>query len=174
MITTRENFTQHVALLRPALMAWAVSLSRSVDTAEELVQETMLSALRKPDRYDFERSLQTWLNTVLINLWRDRLRRKKFRDKHEAFSFVDDLYVSEEAPIDIRIGARRELEHVWSLIEQLPERLRTVLTMIAFEERSRIEVAEKLKTTPMTIKGELKKAREMLRQLLETHSFSIR
>jgi RNA polymerase sigma-70 factor, ECF subfamily len=63
---TRSFEDQLVAHL-PRLRAFAMSLARTSDQAEDLVQETLLKAWRARDRFEPGTNLQAWLFTILRN-----------------------------------------------------------------------------------------------------------
>ena len=54
----------------------AIRLTGNQDLAEELVQETMLRAVRNWESFRHESDFKTWLYRILINVFRDQLRRK--------------------------------------------------------------------------------------------------
>jgi RNA polymerase sigma-70 factor (ECF subfamily) len=66
------------AMLRavPALRKFAMTLSRSADRADDLVQETLLRAITHIDTFRPESNLDAWLMTILRNrFFSERARR---------------------------------------------------------------------------------------------------
>jgi RNA polymerase sigma-70 factor (ECF subfamily) len=59
----------------------ALSILRDDDEADDVAQDTFITALRRIDRYDPGTNMRAWLSTIAINLCRDRLRRQKARLK---------------------------------------------------------------------------------------------
>ena len=51
----------------PHLRAFAISLSGSVDRADDLVQTTLLKGLSNLDKFQPGTSMQAWLFTILRN-----------------------------------------------------------------------------------------------------------
>ena len=56
------------------LYATAMRLTRNRADAEDLVQDTIVKALRFSDRFERGTNLRAWLYTILHNTWRNRLR----------------------------------------------------------------------------------------------------
>ena len=54
----------------PSLRAFAISLSRNVDRADDLVQETLLRAIANIDLFQPGTQMAAWLFTILRNLFR--------------------------------------------------------------------------------------------------------
>jgi hypothetical protein len=52
-----------------SLRAFAISLTRDVHRAEDLVQETVLKAISKQEKFEAGTNLQAWLFTILRNLF---------------------------------------------------------------------------------------------------------
>jgi RNA polymerase sigma-70 factor (ECF subfamily) len=67
-----------VQLYTPLLFHWAVRAGQNDDDAADLVQDVLAVLVRRlPEfRYDPGKSFHRWLYTVVMNLWRDRQRRK--------------------------------------------------------------------------------------------------
>src|SRR6478735_2488492 len=61
----------------PELRSFAVSLSRSPERAEDLVQETVLRALSQHELYEKGSNLRAWLFTILKNLFFTNTRRSR-------------------------------------------------------------------------------------------------
>ncbi|HEX5333111.1 MAG TPA: sigma-70 family RNA polymerase sigma factor [Cellulomonas sp.] len=98
----------------PSLLRYARTIARSRESAEDLVQETLLRALQRADTFRGESSLRTWLHRILHNLAVDRLRQ----DREDATGDVereleeqwhDDSYTVDAAVVVERAELRDEL-----------------------------------------------------------------
>src|SRR5437660_2500018 len=67
------DFRQSVEEMIPALRRYARALTRDVDIADDLVQDTLVRALRS-ERLFHGGDLRSWLYTILTNLNRNRRR----------------------------------------------------------------------------------------------------
>jgi len=171
MLTTHDDFEKNLITLYPNLTAWAMRLCGSIETARDIVQDAMVKALRKKHLFISGEDLNIWMNTVLINTWRDmRRRRRTSTQKAPTIPMPDDDYLPIKSTVFPDPFESLELRQVLEHIARLPIRSQKILKMFAIDEIERKEVACLLNTTPMTIKGELKKARSLLRKIIESHS----
>src|SRR5437899_12499952 len=67
------GFRQGVAASVPALRRYARALTRNAELADDLVQDTLVRALRSEHLFHGG-ELRSWLYTILTNLNRNRLR----------------------------------------------------------------------------------------------------
>ena len=67
------SFQQDVQATIPALRRYARALTRDADSADDLVQDTLVRALRS-ERLFHGGDVRSWLYTILTNLNRNRLR----------------------------------------------------------------------------------------------------
>src|SRR5262245_53954940 len=92
----------------PPLRRWARGrlpmAARGAFDTQDLVQDTLLNALRRLDRFEsrHEGAFQAYLRQAVLNRIRDEARRVA---RHPAPLELDDAHVSEAAsPLDIAIG----------------------------------------------------------------------
>jgi RNA polymerase sigma-70 factor (ECF subfamily) len=69
-----DTFSTEVLGYLEPLYATAMRLTRNRADAEDLVQDTMVRALRFRDRFEPGTNLRAWLYTILHNTWRNRIR----------------------------------------------------------------------------------------------------
>src|SRR3954463_10777145 len=67
------GFRTDVEAAIPALRRYARALTRNADTADDLVQDTLVRALRSEHLFHGG-DIRSWLYTILTNLNRNRLR----------------------------------------------------------------------------------------------------
>jgi hypothetical protein len=70
---TAMNFAQMVEAEIPALRRHARAVTRDSDLADDIVQDTLVRALRSEHLFQGAK-IRSWLHTILINLNRNRLR----------------------------------------------------------------------------------------------------
>ena len=68
-----DSFGQEIAEAIPALRRYARALTHNAETADDLVQDTLLRALRSQHLFHGG-EMRSWLYTILTNLNRNRLR----------------------------------------------------------------------------------------------------
>src|SRR6185436_11235404 len=79
-------FRESVEAMIPALRRYARALTRDADIADDLVQDTLVRALRSEHLFHGG-DVRAWLYTILTNLNRNRLRSLARRP---ALSSIDD------------------------------------------------------------------------------------
>jgi RNA polymerase sigma-70 factor (ECF subfamily) len=77
----------------PSLRAFAISLVRDADRAEDLVQETMLRAISKREQFEPGTNLQAWLFVIL--------RNQVFSDRRKSMREVEDVDGSYAATLTV-------------------------------------------------------------------------
>src|SRR5215470_17748257 len=87
-----EAFRAEVLTFVEPLYGTALRLTRNRADAEDLVQDTLVKALRFADRFTPGTNLRAWLYTILHNTWRN-LRRDAARETVD----VDSERVEEAA-----------------------------------------------------------------------------
>jgi RNA polymerase sigma factor (sigma-70 family) len=63
----RRNFADYVALHLPFLNRVVRRLMRGDEMAEDVVQQTVLKALKHANQFRFESTLKTWLTSIAVN-----------------------------------------------------------------------------------------------------------
>ncbi len=132
--------------------------------AEELAQETLLTAWRKADRFDpTKASAGTWIFTVARNLRIDALRK----GRRPEFDVDDPAFVpdAETAPDDALQAGQMRVK-VREALEQLPEEQATVIRLSFFEDKPHGEIATQLALPLGTVKSRLRLAMRRVRTLL--------
>lgn len=145
----------------------ALSILGDEAEANEVTQETFLSALRTLPSYQEKKSLKAWLYTIALNHSRSHLRKRKVIDRLRAtltgiFRLETEKQVSPEDTV-----IRNEKEAVlWNSLNQLDERHRIVVVLRYFHELPISEISEILSLPEGTIHSRLYSAREKLRAAL--------
>jgi RNA polymerase sigma-70 factor (ECF subfamily) len=107
---------------RPMLTRWARGRLpqgvRDLSDTEDLVQETIIGALRHLDRFELrgEGALHAYLRRAMLNRIRDELRRHGRRGAAETLD--EQLVCAEDSPLDHVIG-REALERYEAALAQL-------------------------------------------------------
>jgi RNA polymerase sigma-70 factor (ECF subfamily) len=151
---------QEFARRRTKLYRVAYSWCHNASLADDLVQETMLKALKNAERLKNHATLDTWLYRILLNNWHDYLRVKG-RDV-ELFDVGDD----EQNSHSDNYQQSQIIHRVRSSIEKLPMSLREVVTLADFACFSYAEISEILDIPIGTVMSRLYRARQNLKEQL--------
>lgn len=142
------------------LRAFAISLSGSVSLADDLVQETLLRAWSKSDKFQPGTSLRAWLFTILRNIYYSNYRKRSREVQDSDGAYARRLTVSgdQESHLD--------LEDFRKALTKLPAEQREVLTLVGASGLSYEEAAAICEVEIGTIKSRLSRARSKLVELL--------
>ncbi|HJS20749.1 MAG TPA: sigma-70 family RNA polymerase sigma factor [Anaerolineales bacterium] len=146
-----------------------LALSILDDSAEatEITQETFIAALRSLKKYQEQQSFKAWLYTIVVNLSRSHLRKRKTLDRLRAtLTTLFRVELQKQLlPEDTVIQNEKEVI-LWTSLNQLDERHRIVVVLRYFHDLSINEISEILSIHEGTIHSRLHTAREKLRSAL--------
>jgi len=158
---TEKTPTELLVAEIPYLRAFAISLSGSIHSADDLVQDTLVKAWSKFDTFAPGTNLRAWLITILRNNFYSiyRKRRSEVQD-------VDGMYAEQ---LSVRGGQESGLEmrEFRRALEQLSEEHREVLLMVGVMGFSYEEAAEICKCAVGTMKSRVSRARTRLQDVLK-------
>lgn len=152
----RQELEKRRALLYQLAYSWC----HQPALADDLVQDTMVKALRNAKQLQDTRAIKSWLTRILSNCWYDHLRSRR------------DMVDLESLPTDRhpRVGdghERRDIvDRVRHMIEQLPEGQRQVITLVDLAGFSYAEIAEILEIPIGTVMSRICRARNALKLAL--------
>ena len=149
--------SQLVAEHLPLLRRYARALTRDADIADDLVQDTLVRALRSEHLFHGG-ELRSWLYTILTNLNRNRLRSLARRP---AMSSLEDNDAPDLAGPE---AGGRDIERALAL---LVEDQRQALLLVVLEGLSYREVAEVQGVPIGTVMSRLARARVQIKAYLD-------
>jgi RNA polymerase sigma-70 factor, ECF subfamily len=144
----------------PNLRAFAMSLSGSLDRADDLVQETLLRALANIDSFEPGTNLPAWLFTILRNTFRTeyRKRRREVEDADGRYSSTLMAYPEQHSRI--------ELEEFRRALDKLTADQREALILVGASGFAYEQAAKICGCAVGTVKSRVNRARIKLAQLL--------
>jgi RNA polymerase sigma-70 factor, ECF subfamily len=151
------TFQQNVEATIPALRRYARALTRDADIADDLVQDTLVRALRSEHLFHGG-EVRSWLYTILTNLNRNRLRSLARRP---AMSPIEDNDAPDFAGPE---AGARDIERA---LAALVEDQRTALLLVVLEGLSYREVAEVQGVPIGTVMSRLARARAQIKSYLD-------
>jgi len=169
------------------LYRYALFRVRKAETAEELVQDTFLAALKGRSSFSGRSSIKTWLFGILKHKIIDTFR-KSGRERNVSSLDLDEE-ISDESFFN-NAGHWNRLLHSWEedpealaqnrefrevlarCVDNLPERLARVFLMREIEALDREEICNVLDVTPTNLGVMLHRARIRMRSCLEAKWFA--
>lgn len=152
----REQLVEH---LRP-LRAFAISLTRNVAAADDLVQDTILKAWASIDKFQTGSNLQAWLFTILRNTYYSSLRKSR-----REVSDPDGVYAAGLSVKPDHDG-RMAFTDFLRAFDALSDEHREVLILVGASGFSTEEAAKMMGVAAGTVKSRASRARKRLAQLL--------
>jgi RNA polymerase sigma-70 factor, ECF subfamily len=155
---------KQLELLRPRLYRLAYSWSHNSALAEDLVQDTLIKAMKSYHQLRDAALLHSWLFSILANCWRDHFRQHR---EMEDIDEIEDFQYSHNNTPEIAHSQSQIVSRVRNAVEKLPLGQRQVLTLVDLEELSYIEVANILNIPIGTVMSRLSRARASMKDLLQ-------
>ncbi len=157
-----KQLEQRLEICRERLFRIAFAWCHDEMLADDLVQDTLIKALLRLNQLKNPDVLESWVISILNNVWRDYLRRKK------DFTDIDELvYSSDETPEHIH-ERERTVNQVRSAIGQLPMGQRQVIALVDLEGMSYNNVSQVLEIPVGTVMSRLNRARKAMLNELKT------
>src|ERR1700752_1901835 len=152
-----NGFRQGIQATIPALRRYARALTRDADVADDLVQDTLVRALRSEHLFHGG-DIRSWLYTILTNLNRNRLRSLSRRPA---------LMPMEENDGPDMAGPEAGGRDVERALATLVEDQRSALLLVVLEGLSYREVAEVQGVPIGTVMSRLARARAQVKAFLD-------
>ncbi len=144
----------------PNLRAFAISLSGTVDRADDLVQETLVRAIANIDSFQPGTNMPAWLFTILRNLFYSEYRKRKREVEDVTGMYAESLKSQPEQ------GIRLEFDELRAALDKLPYDQREAIILVGASGFSYEEAASICGCAVGTIKSRVNRARKRLAELM--------
>lgn len=159
------------------VFSFACYLTKNRGEAEDLFQEVWLRIIKKlPEKVNMQR-IKAWIFTIVINLYRDELRKKRIRrlflfqksrahETDEAFPFLKEESLSDPSNEANQIEMGKDINQALTL---LPDRQRRVFVLKEIAGFRQAEISDILGVPVGTVKSLMYRAVKHLRQELSKY-----
>lgn len=137
-----------------AILRLAYSYIHNMSDAEDILQDTLIKYMQSSPAFLTEGHKKAWLLHVAANLSKNKINYNKIRETDE----LEETLVAEE---------REDLSFVWEAVKALPEKYREVLHLYYQEGYSIKEISKILNRNENSVRSDLKRGREALKQVLK-------
>ncbi len=148
----------------PHLRAFALSRTRNLDRAEDLVQETILKAWDKRASFEPGTNLKAWLFTILRN--QHYSEHRKFGREVED---VDGIYAAGLVALPEQFD-RLEIHDISVALDKLRPDQREAILLVGIQGMSYEDAAVVMGTAIGTVKSRVNRARKNLAEFLSLNS----
>ncbi len=162
----RQAFEKELLEHYTSLRAFAVSLSRRHDKADDLVQDTMFKALQKYESFEMGTSMKAWLFTILRNEFYSQMR-KRGREVGWIEGLEDSL---EHSTMGSDGGASYDFHKHLVYIASLQRDQCDAFIAVCYLGMSYEEAAGRLNCAVGTMKSRVSRARDRLVKLIESQT----
>jgi RNA polymerase sigma-70 factor (ECF subfamily) len=139
-------------------------LAGCAEDARDLVQETFLRAARSPAAIpEGAPHEEAWLVRILINIARDRWRRRAVHRRTEPQQHSTGRAVSDPESAAVAHAT------IWRALESLAPRRRAVVVMYELEGLAIPAISKLLGVTPVTVRWHLSRGRHELARVLDVN-----
>jgi len=166
MEKTEDHIRNALVPLYPRLKRFAISLTGSMDGADDLVQHACERALTRISQWTPGTRLDSWLYRIMHNAWIDEQRCAYLR----THACLDD---AADVPSDegrAQAENRLMLDAVFRELLHLPEEQRAVLTLVCIDGLSYKEAADILGICIGTVMSRISRSRIALAKRIEISS----
>lgn len=156
------------------MLAVATRLARNRAEAEDLVQDTVVKALRAKDQYEAGTNLKAWLLKILKNTFINRYRRsgleRNVLDGPDADPLADGWIGAStlRSMRDPEAQALRPIleREIGAALDAIPEEFRLIVLLADVEELSYKEIADTVGCPIGTVMSRLHRGRRLLKTRL--------
>lgn len=143
------------------LHAYANTILRDDDLAEEMVQGMFLKFWEKRELLNIQSSIKAYLYRSVYNDSMNYLKHQKIKTKYQDFT-LHSMDTSHE-PASAKVELSQLEMKLKEALNELPEHCRTIFQMSRFEELKYREIAAQLGLSIKTVENQMGKALRILR-----------
>jgi RNA polymerase sigma-70 factor (ECF subfamily) len=158
------NFQSEVKTATVVLKPHAMRLTRDINDAEDLIQETIVRALTNEDKFQEGTNIKAWLFTIMKNIFINDYRKKSKRNT--VIDTTDNLYYLNASTTISNAGERAfVMNDIRNALMKISNELRVPFLM-HYKGYKYHEIAEQLNLPLGTVKSRIFFARKELKDLL--------
>jgi RNA polymerase sigma-70 factor, ECF subfamily len=155
------------------LLRHALTLCGNEALAEELAEDSLVEGWKSLHRYHGKCQFFTWLCAIMLNRYRNVLRRRRSTPIHPETGATENENIIECVPDpgsapDSELQAREQAALIIKCINSLPQKYQEVIYLRFYVDHSLEGIAEALGCSVGTVKSRLFRALDRLRA---SHSF---
>ena len=161
-----EDLNRDLIDAHKMLGAYAVHLTKNIELADDLLQETLLKILTNSDKYEEQGKFQAWARQVMKNTFLNESTRNEKRLERfiDGYDYENDVTVH---PLVAENDYRFSRDEIDKAISMLPPKYAQIMTlqMIGYKYE---EIAEKMNISLGNVKSSIFTAKSILRKILNS------
>lgn len=176
----QKAYAELMQRYKDSIYFMALKMVNNKDDAMDLTVETFGKAFENIEKYKPDFAFSTWLFRIATNNCIDFIRKKRLNvvslqslteeDREEKqLQIVSNTLNPEETSIK-----KQESEKLKSIVEQLPQRYRTLIILRYYDEKSYEEISQQLDLPLGTVKAQLFRARDLMSNIMNRKKKNLR
>ncbi len=135
---------------------------------EDLEQEVYIKTWKNIKNYKEQNKFTQWISTITKNICKDYLKSKTFRNASSEILGDEALQnVKDKEPEICEYDSKLRQKIILRAVNSLPKKMKEVVILYEFEEKSYDEISKKLNIPKGTVKSRLNNARNILKTVLK-------
>lgn len=166
----QEELEQYIREYGKDLYSFCRSVTRNLEEAQDLYQDTFLKLYEIGDRLVTLNNPKSYLMGIAVNLYRNEKRKLSVRRRivgvWQSVEEMDTDIPEDARLLEEEVIAREECRIVRSAVQSLADKYRLPVLLFYMEELSLSEIAFVLRLPEGTVKSRLHRAKRILQQML--------
>ena len=154
------SFRNDILPLKDKLYRLALRITLDSAESEDIVQDTMIRVWNKRDEWAQFNSIEAFCLTVARNLAIDRSQKSEAQNIELT---TETQEMSDGSTPERQLERSEQMDLVRKLINELPEKQRTIIQLRDIEEKSYKEIADVMQLTEDQVKVTLFRARQRIK-----------
>ncbi len=176
----QKAYAELMQRYKDSIYFMALKMVNNKDDAMDLTVETFGKAFENIEKYKPDFAFSTWLFRIATNNCIDFIRKKRLNvvslqsmseedNDEKQLQIASDTLNPEQTSIK-----KQESEKLKSIVEQLPQRYRTLIILRYYDEQSYEEIAQQLDLPLGTVKAQLFRARDLMSNIMNRKKKNLR
>ncbi|NLC03557.1 MAG: sigma-70 family RNA polymerase sigma factor [Tissierellia bacterium] len=166
-LDTNNHISEIVHTYSDMVYKLALARTKNKFDADDVFQEVFIRCMKNYNKFTSNDHIKAWLIRVTINCSNNIFNSSWFKktvllNNNLKDNSLDDLNFSTE-----------ENKQVYHSVLELPKKYRTVIHLFYYEDMSIREISKALKIKEGTIKSQLHRGRNLLKEILEGEIFDV-
>ena len=136
------------------IIRFAYTYVHNMQDAEDILQDVLISYMRKAPVFENDGHAKAWLLTVTANTSKNRIKYNSYRSHDE----LNETLVAQH---------KEDLSFIWEAVSSLPEDSREIFHLFYQEDLTTAQIAQVLGVKESTIRSKLKRGRDKLKTVLK-------
>lgn len=152
------------------------------EDAEEIVQDTLISALSGLKKFKNEATLKTWVYSIALNKSKDFLKYKSRKKRSGKIISINKTTENERTPYyepsnfvhpGIELESKEQMSLLFGAINQLPEKQKKALILAKLDKMAQKEIADIMNLSVKAVESLLTRAKKNLKIYLESEGIIV-